>query len=198
MATKICTKCENEFPHTEEYFFKKITKQKLSNGSIAIYSGLRSLCKKCNGEKGNELRVKKRCLKMGCDISDYRENWKKQYSETRTIDITIKNQLSEGRYNMYLRSKSSDINQFFKSVKKSKNERDDRLRKMAIDKIKYFTAEDKRLALRMYAKNERERLTDAYVANMVMKKPIGSLSKEIIETKRLIIQLKRELKTIKN
>ncbi len=37
-----------------------------------------------------------------------------------------------------------------------------------------------------------ERLTDSYIANVVMKRPAASLSKDVIETKRIILKLKRE------
>lgn len=70
---------------------------------------------------------------MNCSVAEYRDNWKKQYSDTRTkykINTTI------GKYH-------------------SKN------------------------------------ITDTYIKNLLKS---YNLPKEIIETKRLIITLKRELK----
>ena len=134
MKTKICTCCKIEFPKTLEYFFAKITKQQNKN-SLATYYSFRSICKNCHAKKGDENRIKKRCLEMNCDISKYRENWKKQYSKTRT--------------------------KYFEKITKSK-----------------FNALN---------------LTDEYIANR-LRINIKELPKEIIETKRLILQLKREIK----
>jgi hypothetical protein len=132
---KTCNTCKNEFPKTTQYFFNKVIKQKLSNGEIAVYNCLRSDCKKCHGKKGVIRKVKKRCIELKCNVSDYRENWKKQYSETRT-----KHNIPKGMPVMTYHS----IN-----------------------------------------------VTDIYVANK-LKKKVSELPKEVIETTRLIIKLKRE------
>jgi len=193
---KKCTRCNLEFPKTDGYFFGKITKQQNKNG-LAIYHSFRAICKKCNREKGEENRVKKRCKELNCDISDYRNNWKKQYSKTRTFDLEAKEKLSKGQYAHFRTLLSNGIiyntESYLKHILESKKERNILLSNIAQSKRKYFGKEEKRLALRKYAKNEMLRLTDAYVANVVMKKPIKELSKEIIETKRLIIKLKRQL-----
>jgi cytochrome c553 len=131
MEMKVCGTCKTEFPKTEEYFFKKTTKQQNKSG-FAVYYSFRSDCIKCHGKKGMTLKIKKRCQEMNCDVSDYRENWKKQYSKTRT------------KYN-------------FKTTK-----------------MKFHV----------------ENLTDIYIANIFRKK-VSEIPKEMIETKRLIIKLKR-------
>tara|TARA_R110000737_G_scaffold245838_1_gene256368 strand:- start:3205 stop:3822 length:618 start_codon:yes stop_codon:yes gene_type:complete len=198
MITKICTKCKIEYPKTEDYFFVKRTKQKLASGKISLYIGFRSNCKKCKAKEEGVRRVIKRCKEMNCDVSDYNENWKKQYSKTRTIDLDAKKHLTEGQYNHFknLLKQGANLNYktYLNNVEISKVKRNNRVRDMVLSKQKYFTKEDKRLSLRMYARNEKERLTDAYVANMIMKCKISDLSPEIIETKRTIIKLKRELK----
>lgn len=78
---------------------------------------------------------------MNCNISKYKENWKKQYSKTR----------------------------------------------MKYDLINFKTISE-------YHSKE---LTDYYIAQR-FRINIKEIPKEIIETKRLILQLKRELKTINN
>lgn len=195
---KTCGSCKKEYPKTEEYFFVRNMKQKLASGKIAIYKGFRSNCKKCHSKKSEQRRIKKRCKELGCDVSDYRKNWKKQYAETRTIDLEAKIHLTDGQYNHFRLLKKNDntldYKTYLKNVEANKKQRNNRLRNEVLSKQKYFTKEDKRLALRMYAKNEKDRLTDAYVANVVMKCKISDLSPEIIETKRNIIKLKRELK----
>ena len=83
MDTKICSCCKKKFPKTKEYFFAKVIKQQNKSG-LAIYHSFRAICKRCNNKKTEANRIKKRCKEMDCDVSDYKENWKKQYSETRT------------------------------------------------------------------------------------------------------------------
>ena len=195
---KTCVNCKKEYPQNENYFFIKNVKQKLASGKIAVYKGFRSNCKKCQAIKSEEKRIEKRCKELDCNVSDYRKNWKKQYTKTRTIDAEAKDILSEGQYNHYLNllkdSSVKDLKSYLKHVEKSKQKRNKRIAHEVLSKKKYFTKEDKRIASRMYAKNEMLRLTDAYVANVVMKKKISDLSPEIIQIKRLTIQLKRELK----
>jgi hypothetical protein len=129
---KKCTCCKLDFPKTKDYFFVRIIKQQNKNG-IGIYHLFRAICKSCNNKKTEQNRIKKRCKEMNCNISDYKENWKKQYSETRTkykIDVTI-------------------------------------------------------------SKYHSKHLTDTYIKQLYR---CIDVPKEMIETKRLIIKLKRELK----
>jgi hypothetical protein len=189
---KTCTCCNIKFLKTEEYFFKKVIKQQNKNG-IGIYHLFRSICKSCNNKKTELNRIKKRCLEMNCNVSEYEEKWKEQYSKTRTKDRSAKSQLTINQYSRFLKSGLKEVNLFKDKIEKSKIERNKRISEISKNKRKYFTDEDKRIALRGYAKNECKRLTDSYVANVVMRKPIKELSKEIIEIKRIIIQLKREL-----
>lgn len=195
---KTCGTCKVEYPKNTQYFFARKIKQYNSKGELKIYDSFRSDCKKCAAKKGEKRRVIKRCKEMNCDISKYRENWKKQYSKTRTIDLYAKKHLTEGSYNHFKRllKKDSSLNyeNYLKIIEDSKKQRDKRIKDYVLSKQKYFTKEDKRLALRMYAKNEKDRLTDSYVANLVMRCKISDLTPEIIETKRIIIKLKRELK----
>lgn len=129
---KKCTCCNLEFPKTEDYFFAKVIKQQNKSG-LAIYHSFRAICKSCNNKKGEANRIKKRCKEMNCDVSDYRENWKKQYSETRT---KYKTETTKSKYH-------------------SKN------------------------------------LTDTYIKQLYRSVKVP---KEMIETKRLLIELKRTLK----
>ena len=188
---KKCTCCNLEFPKTTDYFFAKIWKQQNKNG-LAIYHSFRAICKSCNNKKGKENRIKKRCKELKCDVLDYNEMWKKQYSETRTKHKDRKG-MTIGSYNWFLKSGIKTIEEYKSNVQISKLERNKRISEISKATRKYFTDEDKKQALRQYAKNDCQRLTDSYVANMVLRKPVKELSKEIIETKRLIIKLKRHL-----
>lgn len=198
MKTKKCCTCNLVLPKDSKHFFSRKIKEHNSKGVLKIYNSFRSSCKKCHSLKINKRRIEKRCKEMNCDISEYKSNWKKQYSKTRTIDLEAKKNLTEGQYTNYLvlKKKDNSINykDYLRIVDLNKKERNERLRNEVLSKQKYFTKEDKRLALRMYARNEKERLTDSYISNMVMRCKISDLSPEIIETKRNIIKLKRELK----
>ena len=198
---KTCGTCKKEYPKTKKYFFIKKIKQKLATGKIAIYNSFRSDCKKCFGSKGEKRRIKQRCKELDCNILDYRKNWKKQQSETRIIDAEAREFLTKGKYSYYLillkKGAVTDLKSFLLYTENSKLERNKRIVKEVLSKQKYFTKEDKRLALRMYARNNKDRLTDCYIANHVFKCKIADLSPSIIETKRNIIKLKRELITLK-
>ena len=198
MENKKCGVCNKFLPKTSDFFFKRIIKQKLANGEIVYYNSFRSCCKDCHAKKTNERRIKKRCKEMGCDSEDYRKNWKKQYSESRTIDLEVKSKLTDAQYSNYIKFIRKGLvktyDEYLIYVEKSKKERNKRLIREVLLRKKYFTTKDKKQAQRMYAKNERERLTDSYIANLVMNKRISELTPEIIETKRIIIKIKRELK----
>jgi len=137
METKICGKCKNEFPKTEEYFFKRLIKQENKKG-LSIYFSFKSSCKTCHKQQSENNRIKNRCKHLNCEVSEYRENWKMQYRKTRQIYV-IGNSETKSKF---------------------------------------------------HAKN----ITDIYLKTLLRN---SFLPKEIIETKRLIIQLKRELKTLK-
>ena len=195
MATlKICTCCNKEYPKNKDFFFKKILKQKNKKGENKIYHSFRSVCKKCHAKQTKNRLVKKRCIELNCDISDYNEQWRAQYSNTRTRDMDAKNILTKSQYQHYLKGNYKDASDYLECIEKTKNDRNNRIIKSVKDRQKYFTDEQKRQALRQYAKNNSKKLSDCYIANMLMLKPISELTKEIIETKRLIVQLKREIK----
>lgn len=183
---KKCTCCNLEFPKTEDYFFAKIIKQQNKSG-LAIYHSFRAICKNCNNKKGEANRIKKRCKEMNCDISDYRENWKKQYSETRTFvkEITnlpkgvqgvIRKKIKDGyvftnyeQYRIYCRKNVSRVK-----------------RKYDYGNVDFVPKEK-------LSKSGIINLTDAYIA-LTLKAKVKEIPKEIIETKRLTILLKRTLK----
>jgi hypothetical protein len=187
MGTKICSCCKKELPKTEDYFF--LTKRKQQNKSgIAVYYVFKAVCKKCHCKKSEENRLKKRCKEMNCEVSDYRKNWKKQYSETRThfkeiihlpkgVQSVIRNKIKEGYVFKNYEQYRVDCKKNISKVKRKYDYGDlDFVPKGTQTGIKH--------------------LTDGYIA-LTLKSKVKEIPKEIIETKRLIIQLKRELKTIK-
>lgn len=187
METRVCITCKQELPSTPDYFYRRVIKQKLVDGSIAEYHTIRSQCKKCHIKKCDERRIVKRCAEMGCDIKDYRDNWKKQYSRTRT--------------------KYPEIKHLPKSVQYT-------LKKWLDDGYKFITYEQYRIdvrkktskASRKYDYGTDEFLTQKQrngMAEKVITKsrvslrfgiPTKDLPDEIYETAKLNIQIKRALK----
>ena len=184
---KKCTCCNLEFPKTEDYFFAKVIKQQNKSG-LAIYHSFRAICKSCNNKKGEANRIKKRCKEMNCDVSDYRENWKKQYSETRTfvkeiahlpkgVQSVIRKKIKDGyvftNYEQYRIDCRKNVSQV---KRKYEYGNIDFVPKGIQTGIKY--------------------LTDGYIA-LILKAKVKEVPKEMIEFKRLTIQLKRELENLK-
>ena len=194
IAYKTCGTCKKKLPKNKDYFFVRTSKQKLASGKIAIYKGFRSNCKKCHAVKGEEIRIKKRCKELDCDIYDYRENWKKQYSKTRTINLLAKKELTEGQYNTYKshvkKGLSFDLKEHKERVYTNKHSKP-WLRKFNYEGRVFLEDKERRNKTN---KHKIENITDTYIVNYLGYKK-GELPKELIETKRLLIKLKRELNT---
>ena len=184
MKTKICNCCNLEFPKTKDYFFTKIIKQQNKSG-MATYNSLRSICKNCSNKKTQENRIKKRCKEMNCDVLDYRENWKKQYSETRILfkeindapminKTTIHNKIRNGYIYTTYEQYRIDCRKNLSQVRRKYNYGD-------IDFVPKGT------------QTGIKHLTDGYVA-LTIRLKVKEVPKEMIELKRLIIQIKREIK----
>lgn len=186
---KKCTCCNLEFPKTEDYFFAKVIKQQNKSG-LAIYHSFRAICKSCNNKKSEANRIKKRCKEMNCDVSDYRENWKKQYSETRTFVKEISH-LPKGVQGV-LRKKIKDGYVF----SNYEQYRIDCRKNVSQIKRKYDYGDVDFVAKEKLSKSGIVNLTDAYVA-LTLKSKVKEVPKEMIEFKRLTIQLQRELNNLK-
>lgn len=185
---KKCNKCEKVYPKTLDYFFQQKTRQKNKNG-ISIYYGFKHICKKCHSENTKISRQKARCKELNCDLKDYEKRRWEEYSKKRikypeinhlptNVRTTLRRWIDKGyiftTYEQYKLDCSLNI---------SLNRR-----KYTYDKTKIV---DKKLQNRSQIIN----LTDAYIA-YTMGFKVSEVPKEIIETKRLLIKLKRELKTI--
>ena len=183
---KICGNCKNEFPKTEDYFFKRIIKQKNINGSIVEYKSFRSMCKKCHANKTLEYTHKKRCDDLKCNIEDYNEKWKHQYSETRTKFPDIKD-IPYGK-------RGSVLEKLRTGYKYSTYEQYKIDCRASVSKVKrkYDYGDVDFVSIQERNRSSIKNLTDSYIA-LLLKKKVRDLPKEIIETKRLIIKLEREL-----
>jgi hypothetical protein len=185
---KKCSCCKLDFPKTHEFFFKKTIKQKNASDKIAIYNSFRSVCKKCHAAKMKMNQRLKRCGEMGCDLVSYEENWKKQYSKTRTLNpeishlpngtiTSIRKRIRKGyTYTTYEQYKLDCR----KNISKAK-------RKYDYGNIDFVpTSEINKMRI--------QSLTDSYVALSLGISVYDDVSKSVFETRKLIIRLKRELK----
>ena len=190
---KKCYGCSLVFPRTDEYFFKKKITNQLKN-RIAVYWSWRSLCKTCHGKKGNDLRVKKRCIELNCETHDYRKMWKAQFTATRSKDLEAKKILSKickTKYQQFLLRLSKDnsltLDEYIKNVESNSY-------RLEMYKNKTKSKEHHRLYRNEYYKKDRLKLKDAYVCNNVLGLKVNEVPEEIIEMTRLLVELKREIK----
>ena len=121
---------------------------------------------------------------MNCDISDYRENWKnwkKYIKEISNLPVGTRHLIMKKIKNGYI---FTNYEQYRIDCRKNVSQ--------AIRKYDYgdvdFVPKEKR------NKTGFVNLTDGYIA-FTLKAKVNEVPKEVIETKRLIIQLKRELKS---
>lgn len=183
---KKCTACNLELPKTLEYFLiKRKSKNYLSNVN-EIY---RSNCKKCWYKKTSEHRILKRCNELGIKRSDW-DVWKRQDMLKKPIFQFKDERLKELARPLRARilKKIREENYVFTTIENYYKE----------------CTENRSQSQRVYNYNIKgkiskdlikEILPDYYVAAS-MHKSIKEIPKEIIQTKRLLMQLKKELKTI--
>lgn len=188
METKICGTCKKKLPKTDEYFFRRIIKQKLANGSIVEYLSYKSSCKKCFGKKGNERRIRNRCAEMGCSINEYRTKWKEQYSKTRRLYPEINDLPEHIRIAVRIKIHKGYIYTTYDQYKL------DCRSNVSMARRKYDYGSKKILSEKDKNSMAILKLTNARLA-LGTGMSVREIPEEVLETKRLIITLKRELKS---
>jgi len=68
---KKCIKCKKIKPRTAEYFYTKIVKTKIKNGSIKKYKCYRSMCKECHSKETVNRKRRKRSKELGIEFDQY-------------------------------------------------------------------------------------------------------------------------------
>ncbi len=135
-------------------------------------------------------RIEKRSIEMNCNSSYYTENWKKQYSETRTLDSEAKQRLTPGQYNHYLKlRKKNEVKDYIDYLYRIEAKK----RTSSKNTIKITSYKYKQKYRNDYYIKDRKILKDSYIANNILGFKVNEVPKEIIETKRLIIKLKKEV-----
>jgi hypothetical protein len=180
---KKCTCCNLELPKTEEYF---LLKPKRKNYKWKVNEIYRSNCKKCWYQKTSEQRIIKKCNELGIERFEWDE-WKRKNMLKNPIFQFKDERLKDFKRPLRARilKKIREENYVFTTIEnyyKECTENRSQARRIYDYKQKVLNSE--------IIKNE---MPDYYIANR-LKKPINELPKEIIETKRLLLKIKRELK----
>ena len=183
METKKCTCCNLEFPKTEEYF---LLKPKRKNYKWTVREIYRANCKNCWYKKTAEQRISKRCKEIGIERDKW-EEWKRETMLKKPI----------------FQFKDERLKEFDRPLRRRilKKIREENYVFTTIENYYKDCAKNRSKSQRIYEYTEPilnskiigNTMPDYYIANR-LGKSIKELPKEIIETKRLIIQLKRELK----
>jgi hypothetical protein len=172
--TKICTGCKKEMLATKEFFHSK------KNGKY----GLRPECKNCRKavdkkwRKDNSEKEKERNKK-------YRENNPEKEKERKKI--YRKNNAEKIKQSQKKRRKDNPEKYKESCIKYRKNN----AKKIKQSQKKYY--KNNAAKIKEYKKKLVENLTDSYVATR-LKTPVNHLNPKVIETRRLIILIKRELR----
>lgn len=178
MKTKICTKCKVEKEATREFFYKK-------------RDSLNSSCKDCLKKRGakyrqeNKEKIKKQkdkyYQKNKDEIAKYYQDNKDEIAK-KHAKYRQENKEKITKWSAkYYEDNKDEISKYYEENKE----------KIAKQKTKHYKENKDEIAKR-YAKYVKK-LFPHYVAK-VMQIPVADLTPEIYETKKLIIQLKRELK----
>lgn len=187
---KTCGMCKKSLLKHKDNFFTKVYKQKNKDGSIFKYVCYRSICKKCHVIDTRNKKQKERCKELNCTIEEYSSIWKKsrgfnnfKYKYLKDVDPAIRPYLVKRINKGYV---FTTIDQYKKD---RTHNRSMGRRKYDYDVIGAVTIKHRNI---MYSKI----LTDSVVCNRMGLK-LEDVSKEMIETKRLIIKLGQELNKIK-
>ena len=172
--TKICTGCKKEMLATKE-FFTVMKRRK---------DGLNSKCKKCT-KAYSKKRYKENPEKHKEYSKKYRKNNPEKIKQIQKKYYKNNTEKRKGYWREYRENNIEKIKENHKEYYKQNRKKNIESGK------KYYKNNIKKIKER--AKINIENLTDSYVATR-LKKPIKHLNPQIIETKRLIILIKRELR----
>lgn len=207
MEFKICNTCNNEFPATIE-FFRKVKKGKYGVGCT---------CKKCSEIKRKIYTAKNETKKRAAELQKiwrnknsekakniskkaYEKNKEKYNADRRLLYATdeiyrnkrLAYDLKYRETGKRLIANSNPICRE-KARLRSKKRREDETKKELDYKRNAIWRKENKEYLNELWKNNRLELKPAYIAQ-TMRVKVKDLTPEIIETKKNIIKLKRELK----
>jgi len=192
LTEKACCRCGKIFPLTNEYFFTKQDKIRHIDGSIKIYRKFTHVCKVCHSVISTEKNRRKRCIELGCDLTELKKTvlgemaFKKlKYKELKDVPYLIRMYClrysrKEGR--LVMPSEYEDL--------KIKH-----LKQKWINQRKFNYGNVEKVTRSMSNNATLIKMTDARIA-LILGMPVKEVPKEIIEVKRALIMLKREANLI--
>jgi len=172
--TKICTKCKIEMLATKEFF----------NAMKLGKYGLDSKCKKCKNASNEEYRKNNSEKLKEIYRKHYKENTKKYNERQKKWKKDNFEKVKKNR-RKYYKENSEKSKKSIRKWRENNSERDKQ------NQIKYKKNNPEKV--KEWTKKVTENLTDSYIAQL-LKTPVKHLNPQIIETKRLIILIKRELR----
>ena len=194
--TKECGNCKKELPRSREFFFTKVYKNKMPDGSIKKHTTLRSACKKCHSILTTEKKRRKRCEELNCTLDEYESIWRKQTADSLQkynwiddlgFDITHRRTLIRYLLNGYV---FTTVDDYYKERERVKKETFAKKRKFKIPK-KYDYLYQMPKNLRNEYQNKD--MSDARMANWLGLK-LADADPEMIKTKRLLVEINRYIK----
>ena len=208
MDVKICTSCKEEYPAKLEFFYKQ------KNGLF----GLNSKCKKC--EKSNQKQYRS-TLDFKEKHRLYMKNWRDKNPEKEkeiranfysknaerlnsvrrdkyNTDPSYKEKKREAEKKYKASGRRKLMNQKPEQMEKARIRSKERRKNEELKKHDYERNKEWRLKNKDHLdnlhKSTREQLKPSYIAQS-MRVSVKDLDPEIYETKKIIIKLKRELKS---
>lgn len=215
MTNKICSKCNISLPCTEEYFFKRSDQ----------FGKFRSHCRKCHHDANIERLFKLSCEKYNVTTQEERRSSAlksnrdaQQYKRIYPIEMRLQDHRDE-LTNKYLSQMliRRNLHISIHTLRKYPNVADSLRMILRMKRAYGYTnvpkinvcldfegdrVAKKKYLGRGYSKFHSENLTDYYIAGQICYYYGTSTeevrqSSELLQTKRLIIQIKREIKHLK-
>jgi hypothetical protein len=210
METKICTKCNVEYPKTDKFFYVKTTKPTKKNKLVNTYYCLKSKCKKCESLSLKDYRNKKASQKLGISIEEYKDvliNGKKYRREIKNQICTKCKKNKNIKFFSFRKSNKKHLtickkcnNEYFSIYKKARYRTDEEYKKSvlksAIKQNKKISKEKKRQINKKQYIYRKNNLTNIYIKDCLRGNNLkySEIPIELIEAKRQSIILKRKLK----
>jgi len=195
---KCCNHCKTTLPLTDEYFYKKITKKGTIINGYAIRTdsiSFKHICKSCHNKDNREREVKKIMIKHNLKSKEELLELKKNNFKQSGIKRQ-KYPYPEDCVTIAQRKRYRSILDMGYNPETYSEEWKKKWFESTKAKRKYNYGpeyENKKVPGKLINKECRKVLTDGVVCN-IMRKSVKDLPKEIIEIKRTIILLKREIR----
>ena len=187
---KICAKCKNEFPATEQYFFTKVCKYKLDDGTVKCCKSLRHVCKKCHSKIITLKNRKKRCIELNCTLEKYEDAYRKVIVYKKLKFKELAGATKDERITALVRYKTTGKlfmteDEYSEYLFKKRTEISFKRRKYDYGDVERVGARASSLMAVLHATNARMAQT---LGLSVKDVPVG-----LLEAKRQLVMLKREL-----